>query len=157
MNITGGGRLQISTHVPRVGDDMQESMLYMVSEAFQPTSPVWGTTLRHWDVIRKVGFQPTSPVWGTTGGGELWIWISTHFNPRPPCGGRPVLTATSPHQRDFNPRPPCGGRPPLRSSSTMSPEFQPTSPVWGTTLQLPSHSEVVGFQPTSPVWGTTWT
>ena len=37
---------------------------------------------------------------------------STHFNPRPPCGGRP--TARPPSRRPaphFNPRPPCGGRP----------------------------------------------
>ena len=34
-----------------------------------------------------------------------------HFNPRPPCGGRPACRRV-PHVRTryFNPRPPCGGR-----------------------------------------------
>ena len=60
-----------------------------------------------------------------------------HFNPRPPCGGRPVGKQTVEHpseisihaprvggdingeevlvpDADFNPRPPCGGRPSAR-------------------------------------------
>ena len=47
-------------------------------------------------------------------GGDRWpIWKHTtvsHFNPRPPCGGRLFLLQISIHPVYFNPRPPCGGR-----------------------------------------------
>ena len=32
------------------------------------------------------------------------------FNPRPPCGGRPMFPSTMSIHSRFNPRPPCGGR-----------------------------------------------
>ena len=67
----------------------------------------------------------------------------SHFNPRPPCGGRrmtgvpsaralPRFQSTPPvrgatqrlriHRRgnDFNPRPPCGGRPPIHIILSVS-------------------------------------
>ena len=34
----------------------------------------------------------------------------THFNPRPPCGGRLHPSHPPAHSTYFNPRPPCGGR-----------------------------------------------
>ena len=78
-------------------------------------------------------FQSTSSVWRTTAIFQRGSPSTYHFNPRPPCGGRPgdvvkaireqtisihVLRveddrpgrqAPTP-RRYFNPRPPCGGR-----------------------------------------------
>ena len=78
-------------------------------------------------------FQSTSSVWGTTFISPPRECIRFHFNPRPPCGGRPrqrglggQMVPISIHvlrvEDDvksmvltfplcyFNPRPPCGGR-----------------------------------------------
>ena len=79
-----------------------------------------------------------------------------HFNPRPPCGGRPfvirclcarlifqstppVRGATVPGIKApllfiyFNPRPPCGGRLQTRRSAAQYLKFQSTPPVRGAT------------------------
>ena len=100
---------------------------------FQSTPPVWGAT----DILRRpfsgvhisihaprVGgdrdqrpsrleirrFQSTPPVWGATPETEPLPENSKHFNPRPPCGGRPPHSAPPWRPSDFNPRPPCGWR-----------------------------------------------
>ena len=42
-----------------------------------------------------------------------WLFaapVRKHFNPRPPCGGRPLPFRSATWFRYFNPRPPCGGR-----------------------------------------------
>ena len=58
-----------------------------------------------------------------------------HFNPRPPCGGRPCVSSCRPAMTYFNPRPPCGGRPIQGKVKDARVLFQSTSPVWGTTPQ----------------------
>ena len=102
----------ISIHVLRVEDDN-----------------IGTTTLRG-----TYEFQSTSSVWRTTFGVSPMFHAGSHFNPRPPCGGRPweqyaksskvsisihvlrveddmsVLTNRF-SMAYFNPRPPCGGRP----------------------------------------------
>ena len=57
----------------------------------------------------------------------------SHFNPRPPCGGRPVGEGCLTHLIYFNPRPPCGGRPKLAGWIGSGRGFQSTSSVWRTT------------------------
>ena len=56
-------------------------------------------------------FQSTSSVWRTTAPSSSIFALSTYFNPRPPCGGRPRRSLSCLRQiGNFNPRPPCGGR-----------------------------------------------
>ena len=103
-----------------------------------------------------------------------------NFNPRAPCGARPVWAAMPRGiLRDFNPRAPCGAR---RRSSRREWQhrttFQSTRPVWGATrsptwrscssryfnprapcgARLPDlvvdYSAYI-FQSTRPVWGAT--
>ena len=85
----------------------------------------------------------------------------SHFNPRPPCGGRPpeiascveskLFQSTSPVWRTtsrpclswnttsyFNPRPPCGGRLVRLFNCAIHLVFQSTSPVWRTTFDKSS-------------------
>ena len=78
----------ISIHAPRVGSDL------------------WGATT----CARTCKFQSTLPVWGAT----FWLILVTnrpYFNPRSPCGERPLPTCQASAQSDFNPRSPCGERP----------------------------------------------
>ena len=127
-----------------------------VGPIFQSTSSVWRTTTNGGFCAIHMLFQSTSSVWRTTSNSNTNVAMmgisihvlrveddralsqarasSSHFNPRPPCGGRPALCAgfrrallfqsTSSVWRTtrarckgyyrcnyFNPRPPCGGRP----------------------------------------------
>ncbi len=56
---------------------------------------------------------------------------------------------------NFNPRPPCGGRPATSIRFTNVGVFQSTSPVWRTTYATRNITTTTRFQSTSPVWRTT--
>ena len=73
----------------------------------------------------------------------------THFNPRPPCGGRPA-TSSRPHPERlyFNPRPPCGGRHSLRITTRRGTHFNPRPPCGGRLAQRCFTLTTSLFQPT---------
>ena len=93
---------------------------------------MWGATCEECRAEFARKFQSTPPVWGATRDGyrcRLCDLISIHaprvggdsrtcgrwrccmnFNPRPPCGGRPLTQRRCCAGLYFNPRPPCGGR-----------------------------------------------
>ena len=103
-------------------------------KAFQSTSPVWRTTIKHYEGAQTHPFQSTSPVWRTTRDmlyTIINIVISIHV-PRVEDDQyfSPALYAPA----DFNPRPPCGGRPPGAKRKKPAEKFQSTSPVWRTTV-----------------------
>ena len=80
-------------------------------------------------------FQSTPPVWGATCAVTGDRNVTLHFNPRPPCGGRP------------------GSMPSLPSEKAI---FQSTPPVWGATdADLNHYIKNHKFQSTPPVWGAT--
>ena len=106
------GEPPISIHAPRVGCDQRRP----------PTLP------------RRQRFQSTHPVWGATTIWSGWTQSSPDFNPRTPCGVRPMIEAMDEYYS----------------------LFQSTHPVWGATR----HFQRVGpcfpeFQSTHPVWGAT--
>ena len=76
---------------------------------------MWRTTRRVSRFQKRVRkFQSTSPVWRTTRSRLTTLTTRLNFNPRPPCGGRPVC----------------------RFTICVNKKFQSTSPVWRTTIQL---------------------
>ena len=79
----------ISIHAPRVGSDHRQQQYHQ----------------------RQQRFQSTLPVWGATGRRRITIAGNLNFNPRSPCGERPLLSLV------------------CLSVST----FQSTLPVWGAT------------------------
>ena len=54
-----------------------------------------------------------------------------YFNPRSPCGERPIPTARSTRWRDFNPRSPCGERRNRRRPSAGQREISIRAPLAG--------------------------
>ena len=81
--------------------------------------------------------------------------ISIHA-PRVGSDRRGLSFRSTPY--NFNPRSPCGERPILCSSLYYRPIFQSTLPVWGaTTLVIHRHFATCVFQSTLPVWGATKT
>ena len=99
---------------------------------FNPRPPCGGRPQMQQAAAALIGFQSTAPVWGPTAharSSSMGAKISIHgprvgadlcrrrhrrrhlhFNPRPPCGGRPGPPPIPRSARNFNPRPPCGGR-----------------------------------------------
>ena len=101
----------ISIHAPRVGRDGNTAALNFCVHLFQSTRPVWGATEQEQFVQTIAIFQSTRPVWGATVGLPIGCRTKRYFNPRAPCGARPM---------------PCIA---LYTSCL----FQSTRPVWGAT------------------------
>ena len=91
----------ISIHVPRVGDDSDNFQLSANGEVFLSTSPAWGTTLNiSVDYVTLQAFLSTSPAWGTTIFSGIFSPQFQNFYPRPPRGGRPILSCCAVKIRD---------------------------------------------------------
>ena len=77
---------------------------------FQSTRPVWGATSCCCLSRGSDGFQSTRPVWGATTKRFRFVVCEFGFNPRAPCGARPVHRGGIRLMTGFNPRAPCGAR-----------------------------------------------
>ena len=124
-------RGEISIHAPRAGGDQRGVRVSQVVQPFQSTPPVRGAT----------GYQETCRPRGRD------------FNPRPPCGGRPLPPSSIAVIFYFNPRPPCGGRRVFATTWARLPKFQSTPPVRGATSLVPEHFIVIYFNPRPPCGG----
>ena len=129
-----GDELGISTHAPRAGSDTSFQLLYS-SQFISTHAPRAGSDQDDRSFPRR----------------------SPHFNPRSPCGERPVVgSTTTPRIVNFNPRSPCGERPFQFFHDIILSRFQPTLPVRGATVRLVFRSvQLCLFQPTLPVRGAT--
>ena len=84
--------------------------------------------------LSSAAFQSTLPVWGATGAAIRMVdnvVISIHA-PRVGSDTRTPVRWTRPE--NFNPRSPCGERPLSRQLGDCCCEFQSTLPVWGATI-----------------------
>ena len=121
---------------PVRGTTISDMSLSQAISLFQSTSPVRGTTRGY--VSRKsdgIIFQSTSPVRGTTQSNSISKGdngISIHV---PRAGDDQLCSNMVLVNTDFNPRPPCGGRPLHLRRNMVLQRFQSTSPVRGTTAK----------------------
>ena len=129
-------RALISIHAPRVGRDCiplnpaeqpenfnprapcgarhevtDVDVLYAV---FQSTRPVWGATSHYRSVQLTAGISIHAPRVGRDWTVSSGIVIVSYFNPRAPCGARPLCCYEMGNYSYFNPRAPCGARPEQR-------------------------------------------
>ena len=63
------------------------------------------------------------------------------FNPRSPCGERPLVKFNAFYSDNFNPRSPCGERRENHPNYGKCGRFQSTLPVWGATSAKERSSE----------------
>ena len=96
---------------------------------FQSTLPVWGATLcisgRRYVFVISIH----APRVGSDGQVDIFPVRIRNFNPRSPCGERPIPSRPAPPQKTyFNPRSPCGERLPARRRRTRGNYFNPRSP-----------------------------
>ena len=78
--------------------------------------------------------------------------ISIHA---PRVGSDPMSTMKDIAILNFNPRSPCGERPLILPILKLPIQFQSTLPVWGATGRTKLTSTARIFQSTLPVWGAT--
>ena len=78
---------------------------------FQSTHPLRGATCARDKLIREPRISIHAPLAGCDRRSLIGIITQTDFNPRTPCGVRPVVLRLRVYQIDFNPRTPCGVRP----------------------------------------------
>ena len=80
----------ISIHAPRVGSDFEQRLAAVEEKLFQSTLPVWGATFVAW--FSDAG-DPIS-IHAPRVGSDFSCLTALHghidFNPRSPCGERPV-------------------------------------------------------------------
>ena len=106
----------ISIHAPLAGRDCGKRRFFRAPVLFQSTRPLRGATL----VVRGIQHQ------------------SNHFNPRAPCGARPVRLRRFYHTNYISIHAPLAGRDAIRdavANGTMP--FQSTRPLRGATPALP--------------------
>ena len=101
----------ISIHAPRVGSDCMSVTPGSQNKLFQSTLPVWGATT-------------------TTGRSGCSTTISIHA---PRVGSDSTNVRAVACSLDFNPRSPCGERPIRKFQRGDKRIFQSTLPVWGAT------------------------
>ena len=148
---------EISIHAPRVGSDPIAQYLLADVPLFQSTLPVWGATgsVRH--ARARVRISIHAPRVGSDYQHFVQLhrqWdISIHA---PRVGSDKDIAKKLITHRNFNPRSPCGERPLNVVLCELSRLFQSTLPVWGaTTTSKSSQVKKRAFQSTLPVWGAT--
>ena len=146
----------ISTHVPRMGDDISSNRLLLARFHFYPRPPYGGRQTFTWEIYQGVDhFYPRPPYggrrlpscgfrknpkisthvprMGDDGLSSATVTKWKHFYPRPPYGGR---HQAQDHARNryinFYPRPPYGGRRERPLCAAMADEdFYPRPPYGG--------------------------
>ena len=123
----------ISIHAPLAGRDDESTALGISVFAFQSTRPLRGAT--HWSKERPKTwkFQSTRPLRGATCGVEVHQ-VLCNISIHAPLAGRDlVVKIITVAHRYFNPRAPCGARPLLWDFTTRKYLFQSTRPLRGAT------------------------
>ena len=123
---------------PLWGATMRHFSARQSSRTFQSTRPLWGATYAYPGGRggEKI-FQSTRPLWGATLADCLELAEVMRISIHAPLVGRDVLhSATLPSISYFNPRAPCGARPMRELGAALADKFQSTRPLWGATANL---------------------
>ena len=100
----------ISIHIPRVGDDQCEGVFRKPCRLISIHIPrVGDDSCLFFEIVLTKAFQSTSPVWGMTGEtrGIMYVTkISIHI---PRVGDDLLHLSQYGFRSNFNPHPPCGG------------------------------------------------
>ncbi len=114
---------------------------------FQSALPVWGATIFFLLKIAHLLFQSALPVWGATFSNKF-LWGFEKVSIRAPRVGSDIVCDYSKgsDSSSFNPRSPCGERPLLPLIISSISKFQSALPVWGATC-VPH--VILGFMPVS--------
>ena len=119
---------------PLRGTTVNDADAMQVNEEFQSTCPLRGTT-RRWRRLRAgCRFQSTCPLRGTTNSQPSPSSPSSNFNPRAPCGARPVFACVYGDVLRISIHVPLAGHDVFGLATyKRNRKFQSTCPLRGTT------------------------
>ena len=166
--------IPISIHAPHAGSDLYNHSGQDHELDFNPRPPCGERPEPRLCLLSVILFQSTPPMRGATVSVQpacLGIKISIHaphagsdcvalgavfvlvdFNPRPPCGERPLCVPIFDLLCNFNPRPPCGERPQsVNSLAVAFVNFNPRPPCGERPAVRPPYNGFLGdFNPRPP-------
>ena len=87
-------RSSISIHAPLAGSDGSDFDYSRILQIFQSTLPLRGATPEILLRFQVIQFQSTLPLRGATCRRPAAMHRPLHFNPRSPCGERPILSVS---------------------------------------------------------------
>ena len=126
-------RRQFQSTRPLRGATSYSSMMHCTSVRFQSTRPLRGATPRFTCFGRGLGISIHAPLAGRddfVGDEFAIVFISIHA----PLAGRDrSYRGHNPQYGNFNPRAPCGARPVVPPAAISPTEFQSTRPLRGAT------------------------
>ena len=153
LHLTSRERL-ISTHAPLAGRDQLPSEVRECDDVFQPTRPLRGATSTQLIADSIMQISTHAPLAGRDPCVARFHRHEQDFNPRAPCGARPVTTPRpQPSTRNFNPRAPCGARPTVWRNRKRLVQFQPTRPLRGATGRNHKTSQLKEISTHAPLAG----
>ena len=121
-------RLLISIHAPLAGRDYHLASIRAVYATFQSTHPLRGATLVGTNIFWIAYISIHAPLAGRDGYQQPMPRHQGHFNPRTPCGARPIFAHYLHFHTYFNPRTPCGARPIRGLTELEGHDFNPRTP-----------------------------
>ena len=124
----------ISIHAPHAGSDCLELQQPEIYKYFNPRSPCGERHLRPKVNLIECKFQSTLPMRGATHRGPVQLFTSGISIHAPHAGSDWHLWMSWSTSSNFNPRSPCGERPVLWLRSGGSNSFQSTLPMRGATI-----------------------
>ena len=145
----------ISIHAPRVGCDGQNIIGLSLESNFNPRTPCGVRPSVRLDGLQFQAISIHAPRVGCDGMSLESKHIKTFQSTHPVWGATPPWRYSDKGCNDFNPRTPCGVRPVKIAVSVGAFGFQSTHPVWGATDTLRDALPRHRFQSTHPVWGAT--
>ena len=123
---------------------------------FNPRSPCGERLLSTLAILFKDRISIHAPRVGSDASlvrnSSMLKYISIHA---PRVGSDNPYQASRSYPHYFNPRSPCGERPVGFTPTKLHIAFQSTLPVWGATNESKLESACMKFQSTLPVWGAT--
>ena len=132
-HVVGHHRVIISIHAPLAGCDLHSPAFSVKIGVFQSTHPLRGATAASGSTSRRAGY----------------------FNPRTPCGVRPVGHGGLRGRAEFQSTHPLRGATRSFSYPEIIDIFQSTHPLRGATVQRLVAAVTVEFQSTHPLRGAT--
>ena len=122
-----------------------------VLEPFQPTCPLRGATKLNDTVTQPWEISIHAPLAGRDHPRSLHSPRRSDFNPRAPCGARPVSLPARRRHANFNPRAPCGARRSCRILwMPVFSYFNPRAPCGARHLIEPIIGTRLDFNPRAP-------
>ena len=126
----------ISIHAPHAGRDLSLYIVQTHDNNFNPRAPCGARLTSRMYTLSAASFQSTRPMRGATLIPELAIRPMATISIHAPHAGRDHPPILKPYQEMyFNPRAPCGARPIAGSISNSTWKFQSTRPMRGATLR----------------------